>query len=424
MRRHKTALVALLAAATTFAGITLVRADIASDRAAAILVFPRVLVANLVAVEGSALSVEASDTVIQVSNTTNDPVSLHCFYVNANSKCTLSGDLCDPEHGINCTVPGDVCLPTWVETDFHVELTGQQPLVWRASKGLAGDMFPLNGIATRGPTGQNNAGSSIPPVTVDTIPIIPFSVFSQFQGELKCIVVDASGHGAARNAVKGEATIETHLSLTTPEGQQQTPWLEKYNAVGIQAVDGDANGDGVLELGGEANEYNGCPNVLVVDHFFDTFDVERATSLTGAASNGMGGGAGVAQIAFDSISELTLVPCNQDFRLQIPGRTVAQFLVFNEFEQRFSTSRTVDCFFRRFLSTIDTNDPSRSIFFSGVAGTTVGQTRIRGVSGGLLGVLSQTTEAAFEFLTFLGMDGAANLHFQGDREQPDRIVLP
>ena len=101
-------------------------------------------------------------------------------------------------------------------------------------------------------------------------------------------------------------------------------------------------------LGGEPNEvcpdgpeYNGCPNFLILDHFFEfaqnpvfppVADTEMHTTLV-------------------------LVPCTQDLLLQQPGSAVVQYLVYNEFEQRFSTSRAVFCKFESFLSFIDTTQP-------------------------------------------------------------------
>jgi hypothetical protein len=102
--------------------------------------------------------------------------------------------------------------------------------------------------------------------------------------------------------------------------------------------------------------------------------------------------------------------------------------VFNEFEQRFSTSRTVDCLFHATqLSRIDTRNPARSIFSAGVAGTLGGQTRIRGVGGvsplgsGLLGVAQANLD-----LDFLGLrigSAAYDLHQQGNGRS-DLMILP
>jgi hypothetical protein len=194
--------------------------------------------------------------------------------------------------------------------------------------------------------------------------------------------------------VKGEATI-----VVAANGDFS---VEKYNAVGIQAIDGDANGDNILVLGGDANEYNGCANILIADHFFDfaVNPVREGEQIT---------------------SQLTLVPCTEDLRNQIPGGTAVQYLVFNEFEQRFSTSTPIQCYFERALSLIDTRDETRSIFSVFVAGTLTGQTRIRGVNQGLIGIL-RTATAVGEFGDF--SLAAVNLHMQGDRENPDQIIIP
>ena len=75
----------------------------------------------------------------------------------------------------------------------------------------------------------------------------------------------------------------------------------------------------------------------------------------------------------------------------------------------------MDCYFERPLSLIETTNRSRSVFSVFVAGTVTGQTRVRGVHQGLVGVL----------ITRSGTDSAArNLHMQGDREQSDFITLP
>ena len=118
-----------------------------------------------------------------------------------------------------------------------------------------------------------------------------------------------------------------------------------------------------------------------------------------------------------------------DFLNQAPLTTPVQFLVFNEFEQRFSTSRRVTCFQEFTISDIDTHTPTKSIFSAAVNGTLTGQTRMRGVADqdtthghALLGV-------AEEFRTPLGStvassSAAFNLHFTGSRPQSDFVYLP
>jgi len=387
-------------------------ADVTSDRPAAILVFPHVVASRVSgSVGGTALDI-VTDTLIQISNTANEPARLHCFYVNATGYCSATGGACDPNPDVfmGCPSALDICIPRWAETDFDIHLTPRQPLAWRASKGLLRDDLPLDGSPLRGPSGDSNAGTLVPPVRLregvpDSPPIHPSFEASIFTGELKCIVVDASGRGAASNIVKGEATVTTAFTVTSDSGGTGVnPQTSRYNAIGILAIDGDANGDGVLELGGGANEYNGCPQVLIVQHFFD------GARLLGPFEVSMA-------------SELTLVPCTQNFRAQIPGSVTAQYLVFNEFEQRFSTSARVDCLFDKVLSKIDTRHGERSIFRIGVAGTLSGQTRIRGVGGGLLGVLTEKIDDDFEPGYQAGL-AAINLALQGDREQPDFITVP
>ena len=86
-------------------------------------------------------------------------------------------------------------------------------------------------------------------------------------------------------------------------------------------------------------------------------------------------------------TDLTIVPCERDYLTQTanaPGATV-QFLIYNEFEQRFSTSTRVDCYKETPLSDIDTRPGSEGdafwIFNVGVQGTITGMSRLRSVSG-------------------------------------------
>jgi hypothetical protein len=103
-------------------------------------------------------------------------------------------------------------------------------------------------------------------------------------------------------------------------------------------------------------------------------------------------------------------------------RTTLQFLVFNEFEQRFSTSRALECFREIQISNIDTMTNNLSIFSAQVAGTLTGQTRIRGVTGtdpnygnGVLAIAEEFRRTG---------TAAWNLQTQGVRPQRDYIYLP
>jgi hypothetical protein len=329
------------------------------------------------------------DTVIQLSNTSLDPVVAHCFYLNANSHCTNTGSVCiEPSECCSTASAGcGICRPDWNEVDFRIRLTPRQPIGWRVSEGLVD--FPLDGVSRSANTGScrsapcSNAGSRIPPAPEDP-----------FEGELKCVAVDEDGHPVARNVLKGEATL-----YFADTGTNKFVDVAKYNGVGIQAIEDGVNDDNVLQLGGDGAEYNGCPNVLILNHFFDF------------AINPVSG----AEIT----THLILVPCTEDLLHQIPGSAVVQYLVFNEFEQRFSTSRTATCKQNLQLSLIDTTQPDRSIFSAGVAGTLTGQTRATAIGSGMLAVADEFHDKGGDRFS-----ADFNVHFQGVREEGDTITLP
>ena len=396
-------------------------ADISSTNAAAIVVFPKLVV------DTSAVMSDARvDTVIQLTNTAPRAVNVRCFYVNANGHCSNDPiSFCDPGQAssVFCSSPG-YCIPGWVETDFFFRLTANQPIVWTVSEGLAGVDFPLvNGKTGIG--GEFNTGS------------IPQANEDPMLGELKCVEVGEDEMPVDSNDLKGEATIEL-LS----EGSID---IEGYNAIGIQAIPGHCSGDAsisctadtdcqppatsaddgtcihvnnrdnTLVIGGPDAEYNGCPNNLILDHFFD-----EAPVLNGEVS-----------------TLLTLVPCSEDFFTQTCVTTTVQYLVYNEFEQRFSTSRPLKCFSELLLSDIDTrlgnlneNDDA-SIFGIGVEGTLTGQTVIRGVADsdptktpghGLLGVVHEFHELNSSDEPVYS--AAYMLDQRGSRTQADIMLMP
>jgi hypothetical protein len=340
-----------------------VRADVTSTSAAAIVVFPKILV--------DVTAFRRLDTVIQLTNTAAHPVNVRCFYVNANGFCSNDESLiCDPEDpqgsghvAVSCESQFAACIPDWQETDFSFRLTSKQPIVWTAFEGMP--VLPLD-PGTGVETGEVNIGS------------IPPSPANPMRGELKCIEVDDAEAPNDKNDLKGEATIE-RFTTDTP-----TLDIRGYNGIGIQAIAGANNGDDTLILG-PANgdppgEYNACPNILVLDHFFDD---AREPALGDVVR-----------------THLTLVPCSENFNQQAPITTTVQFLVYNEFEQRFSTSRPVTCFSEITLSDIDTKlgatGDAQSIFNVNVQGTLTGQTLVRGVADsdtthghGLLAILEE-----------------------------------
>jgi len=361
------------------AAATPVAADVTSDRAAAMLIWPDVYVDRVY------------NTEIQVSNTSLESILVHCFYENANSHCSNTGEVC---YGGDDCFDGEQfgrCRAGWSETDFRFRLTPRQPLGWLVSDGL--QQFPLNGAGGAvGPDGSSNAGSRIPPV-----PEFPFS------GVLRCIAVNDDGTPSDRNVLVGHTTFLEVVDVSCDEADATTSQVvegyvvdvSKANAIGLQAIQGAVNDDRELVIGGPEPEYNGCPNFLIVNHLFDgVFNPVSGERMT---------------------TELTLVPCSNDYLRQIPGNAVVQYIVYNEFEQRFSTSRSVDCKFQTDISLIDTTDRERSIFSAGVAGTVAGQSRLNPIGSGLLGVI-------YEY----GYSSAAeaNIHYQGDRPDPDLVVVP
>lgn len=387
---------AILGGAILWAGAA--AADVTSDRTAGIVVIPKLLfssekditLAPLLKPPGGVI-----DTEIQLTNTSDQEIKLRCFYVNANSHCTNAPEsVCATTADCQRFGPGGLCFDGWVEVDFEFTMTPHQPLLWRLSEGLVPLPLPAN------------VGS------------IPGANEDPFQGELKCVQVGPDDAPVDRNDVKGEATIITTSSSSID--------ARAYNAIGIKAVEGANDGDNTLILGGEAPEYNGCPNVLILNHFFDD---------------------AVEPIDGDYVkTHLTLVPCSENFVLQDVALfdITVQFLTFNEFEQRFSTSRPIRCFKEFELcaigtkldrSLIDTNPASnscyRSVFSAFVAGTLGGQTRIRGVDdgseahgNGLLGVAEEFYRTSADNLASTRATDAFNLHFVGDRATPDMIQLP
>jgi hypothetical protein len=390
-------------------------ADVASDKPAAILVFPKLLIDTSNAPPGPGGQI---DTLIRVSNTSDQPISMHCFYVDATPQCpsvaALRTCLASP---LDCVA--NECTSQCQEIDFWVNITAFQPVAWLVSQGASEctlstpENVPCLPLTRDNPGqgGQSNEGSRIPPVPKDP-----------FIGELKCIAVDANGTPVQRNDLKGE------VEITRVQGNVAD--VEGYNAIGIPAIPGANQGNSdTLVLGGNAcnagtnagnvcssavdcpsgdcvsvGEYVGCPNILILDHFFD--------------------GANDPVAGQEVTTNLTLIPCSEDFLTQAPVATVVQFQVFNEFEQRYSTSRTVTCFAEWPIWTIGGSQTmDRSIFSAAAMGTLTGQTRIRGVAvedptfgHTLLGVAEEFRKG--------GGSAAVNLHLSGSRPQSDYLYLP
>jgi len=387
-----------VAALITLGMLGAARADITSDQAAAILIFPKLVV------DTSAKLGPATDSEIQITNTSNSVIAARCFLINTTSYCSNS----PVDNPIACTAEGvanhlpppnggcdpfAACVQQWTENDFRLTLTKRQPVSWKVSEGLAD--VPLS------------ASSSVPGAQTDP-----------FIGELRCVEVDpttfnpSSGFNPVNNGagdLKGEASI---VSVDSDSGRVDA---RKYNGIGIQA-EGVNNGDDVLNIGGPSAEYSGCPNVIIVDHLFDDANVSTGDSTTGTVR-----------------TDLTFTPCGADLNLQIPNTVTLQFLVFNEFEQRFSTSTRITCSKEIQLSDIDTrptsSDNFASIFNVNVQGTFAGQTRVRPVADTANGVGDTILAVSEEFWDCSSgpkgrCSAAANVHFQGTRDLGDTMIIP
>lgn len=376
----------VLVGAATLAGLAAslpASAGTFSDTGAAVLIWPTIIVD------------EENDTIVQMTNQATVSSAAHCFYVNANNRCTNTGAVC--QSSAECEQGGffGACLPGWIEINFDVLLTRDQPLAWSAALGMSGSDLPCPGGIGSICTG--NGGTRVPPV--GEIP---------FLGELKCIQSDpitrlplpcnedAMPPVPCRNDLEGSATITAFRGDGSIDPQ-------RYSAVGLRTA-GRNDGNSLLVIGGapESAEYQPCAEVLVFNHMFD-FAVDPVNSDNTYAS------------------VLSLVPCTQNFLTQAVPSVTAQFLVYNEFEQRFSTSRLVNCLLTTDISNIDTTQNNRSIFSAAVSGTVAGQTRITGVGGGLVG-----SAFLFTFNDELeGLSGAGyNLNQFADRVAPDFISVP
>lgn len=350
----------------------------ASDLPGGYVVLPKIMVHTTGGVPPVAAGGVAVDTIVQITNVSqSEQIKVDCWWVNANSHCGGDGAICDTN--ADCPL-GLNCEPGWLATDFTLILTPGQPVGFTA----AGGLNPV-------PCDNNNTNSTCKAITtggnVKKVPEDPF------RGELKCVAVDENDVPLGIDALKIEATI---VSTVVPGGVT-TPatTAASYNGIGFANVeDGSGAPEDPLCLGSLpagstatcAQTYTPCPGVLIMNHFFDG----ATPSIGGVVS-----------------TDLTLVPCSEDLGnpvVQGSFQVVAQMLIYNEFEQRFSTNARVECYRATPLVDIDTlrgpTGDKFSVFNVGVQGTLSGQTRIRGVQGsggrlgyGLLGVACESYRA-------------------------------
>lgn len=343
------------------------RADalVASDQAGTIAIYPKVIA------DGT------RDTIITLTNTSNMQAYVHCEYVQGAGICESSPldapvfctrDLPnDPERSTDCTaVPGERCLVNWQSQNFDLILTRQQPTMWRVSTGRIFDLFYdgeacttqlIDGVLRQVCSGffftnvadpLNPSGNLLPP------PGSPF-----FRGELKCFQVDQSLSAInAGDALKGEAIIETVF----PAG---SPRISKYNSINVQGENGSS--DLVLKLnhtpgsGMGVGEFNACPEAVEFTHFGNGANNIIASGLSPTACDATG---------CPVQTEVTVIPCSQNFENELGARVPLLFEFTDEFEIFLaSASPILDCWANYDLGSLTTVQAA-------TGGSTIWKTRI------------------------------------------------
>ena len=358
-----------------------VRADSTTERGSSILIFPKVVF------DSQGVIGNKVDTLIQLSNTSNSLVWAHCFYVNAAPA--------DPT-----LPPSSLNPPLWLETDFDIVLTRQQPTHWLVSAGRRVDFSDES--CTKTFHDCFDAGfdpgwnSTVPPAADDP-----------FVGELKCIEVDNTGAPINGNDLKGEATI---VNLPPAVGD-----ASKYNAVGLRGLNTNLNsnnGDNFLCLGDGGTgpchngaEYSACPNTVILNHFAESSSDPAVDAL----------GNGPSQVT----TEVTIAPCSEDFENQLPATLTIQFQLTNEFEQVLSGSTAVTCWANLRLADIP-------VFDLRFLGTRFAQTRLWSAprEKGGAGFVAVSEEFHQQGTVPVVSRAAFNLHGEGDRVGGDVIHLP
>ena len=358
---------------------------VTTERSSSILIFPKVVA------DGT------RDTIIQITNTGNSMVNVHCFYVDGGP--------------VNFFAPVSLTNPPRCsEIDFDFLLTKQQPTHWVASLGRVQNPFATQCSPTENDC--NDAGlftGQIPPVE------------QPFTGELKCIEVDMSGNPVSGNHLKGEAEIEVanvcdpsdgtcfidgNDTCTTSETCLDVFDISKYNAIGIQGNENN-NGDNVLCLGGgvtdqcpNGQEYDACPAVWIANHYADD-----APDLVAPDS--------------DVDTDWTFVPCTENFETQAPTPVTIQILTYNEFENVFSSNLSFSCW-----ADLELDDINPTVFsYTNTLQTTFAESRLRSsnaTGSGFLMVQSEKHSTSDDWATF----DDVNNHVEGLRTQGDTITVP
>jgi len=175
--------------------------------------------------------------------------------------------------------------------DFELTLTKQQPVHWRAASGRPID--PLDEF--------NSDGAGLDPGLIPPLG-------SDFAGALVCVET-ADGVPVAQNKIKGEATLQTVLGGQTNDS--------KYNAVAASSGSGANNGDNNLTLDG--SEYSACSTVHRIDTITDEADADPVLGTDSSV-----------------VTNVTVLPCDLDFRRSTPTEVVINQNAWNEVEESIS----------------------------------------------------------------------------------------
>ncbi len=379
-------LVGALGACLVIAGAA--RADVSTERPGSILIFPKVV------------NDGTRDTIIQVTNTGNMINRLRCFY--------LDGEL------------GRNGRPICQETDFFLILTKQQPTHWRVSTGREANILSA--------FGSEEAGLDPGVVPAQAV---------GFQGALVCVEVNEDERPVSQSKLLGTATLLGRVKGDPSLASE----LSKYNGIAIAGLAGN-NMDGDLKLEAEpgddpkTKEYNACPatNILnfipdggldpVIQAFGNGGICDAASDVPGAPCNVNDAGACPngscdASVARSSVTtNLTVLPCDLDFRNGIPTTVTLQFEVRDEFETLITGGRrNVTCVQSFEIGSGTLTQMRSSLLPQGAVFTQYATVRINATVGGPVLAVAESfhtdsignTAASAENLSVEGTDPSAQI---------------
>lgn len=354
-----------------------------TERGSSVVIFPKIIFDP-----SAVLTDYPTDTLIQITNTSNSLVHAHCYYINAAPG--------RPDLPVSQDNP-----PQWEEINFDIFLTKQQPTHWVVGRGRTQD--PTDPICSGDPqtnmvTNRNCVNAGFDP---GRVPLTP----EPFIGELRCIEVDSSGAPINGNHLKGEVTL-----VRTVDGGARYE-ASKYNAIGLHGLNdtNSNNSDFDLCIGGGVRpgcaagpEYSACPQRLILNHF--------ASQATDPIIDQLSGNSGPVE------TEVTIIPCSQDLERLVLPRVTIQFRITSELEQLYSASTSVDCWRTFALEEIAFN-----IFDEALIGSRFVHTQMSTPpeQSGILGVVEE-----FHRQGTLVSVSARNIPGDGERENGDLMVIP